>query len=111
MGRNKIAMKTQPCQKRREPAGRKRSAATKMTAMRLRRISRAVRLREVDIGFDASESDKERVAEVIRRTGYESLTRSGYASMEVCACESRAYTDGSYENELVERAAPRRAGV
>jgi hypothetical protein len=63
MGRNKMAMKTHPCQYRREPAGRKRSAATKTTAMRLRRMSRVVRLRGVDIGFAAIGSDKERVAE------------------------------------------------
>src|SRR5882762_9096877 len=50
MGRNKMAMKTHPCQYRKEPAGMKRRAATKMTAMRLRRVSRVARLRGVDIG-------------------------------------------------------------
>ncbi len=49
MGRNKMAMKTQPCQYRREPAGMKKSTAAKMTAKRLRKMSRVLRLRGVGI--------------------------------------------------------------
>src|SRR5713101_2176052 len=63
MGTNKMAMNTQPCQYRREPAGMKRIAATKMTAMTLRRMSRVLRLRGVAIGCDVTENGKERVAE------------------------------------------------
>src|SRR5712664_1851187 len=77
MGRNKMAMKTQPCQYRREPAGMKKSTATKMTAKRLRRRRRVLRLREVVIDFDVTENDKERVAE---RMGWEGRSpRTRYA--------------------------------
>jgi len=41
----------------------KRNTATKMTAMRERRMSRVLRLRGVDISFAVYEKDKERVAE------------------------------------------------
>src|SRR6266567_4616124 len=63
MGRNNRAMKTHPCQYRKEPAGRKRNTATKMTAKRERRMSRVLRLRGVDIGFAVYGNDEERVAE------------------------------------------------
>src|SRR5258708_27820015 len=76
MGRNNRAMKTQPCQYRREPAGMKRITATKMTAMRQRRMSRVLRLRGVDIAFAVYEIDKERVAE----SSYSNLRRGGGAA-------------------------------
>jgi len=63
MGRNNRAMKTHPCQYRKEPAGMKRNAATKRTAKRLRRMSRVWRLRGAVIGLAVFESDEERVAE------------------------------------------------
>src|SRR6266487_3926060 len=74
MGRNKMAMKTQPCQYRREPAGTKRSTATKMTEMRLRRMSRVLRLRGVDISFDVY---GERQGESSRKRRMEFATGSG----------------------------------
>src|SRR5258708_4963681 len=49
-GTNKMAIKSQACQYRGEPAGMKSIIATKMTAMRLRRMSRVLRLRGVAIG-------------------------------------------------------------
>lgn len=58
-----MAVKTHPCQYRREPTGRKRSAATKMSAMRQRRRNCVLRLRGVDIGRVAYANNKERVAE------------------------------------------------
>jgi len=58
-------MKTHPCQYRREPAGRKRNTATKMTAKRERRMSRVLRVRGVDIGLVVYGNDKERVAEAV----------------------------------------------
>src|SRR6266581_1681217 len=98
MGRNNMAIKTHPCQYRKEPAGRKRNTAMKMSAKRLRRMSRVVRLRRVDIGFAVTGNDKERVAEssdANSRGGGEtpggavgeSLARTGYASIGFCVGE------------------------
>jgi len=63
MGTNKMAMKAHPCQYRREPAEMKSIAATKITAMTLRRMRRVLRLRGAAIGFDVTKNGKERVAE------------------------------------------------
>src|SRR5260370_28931455 len=63
MGTNKMAMKPQPCQYRREPAGMKSIAATKITAMTLRRMRRVFGGRGAAIGFDVPENGKGRVEE------------------------------------------------
>src|SRR5947209_3369478 len=64
----------------------KRNAATKMTEMRLRRMSRVLRVRGVDIGFAVYENDEERVTEMENEIDGEWLgTQSQEAQTEVCA--------------------------
>ena len=99
MGRNNRPMKTHPCQYRKEPAGRKRNTATKMTAKRERRMSRVLRLRGVDIGFAVYANDKERVAEAaiqIRRgeTRACGRRRGGMNAKrrEISLCAGRPFT-------------------
>src|SRR6266704_2775561 len=97
MGRNNMAINTHPCKYRKEPAGRKRNTAMKMSAKRLRRMSRVVRLRAVDIGFrrywerQGKSSRKQRCKfagwRIVGGQVGESLARDGYASIGFCVGE------------------------